>query len=339
MPTAWWSAALATIIANILRGKHKPSFTPHVDCGDHVVIVNADKVRFTGRKLEQKIYYKHTGYAGGLKEVTAGKVLEGRFPERMLEKAVERMIPRGPLGRDQMRALHLYNGTEHPHGGQNPRSPRRRGDEPQEQGGRIMADKKSLSDLGELTNPKPEEPLPKLRPTPKLRRAASAPRATDGRRGREEPVADHGASTQGPQIEAVLREQQLDKQGRAYATGRRKDAVARVWLKPGSGKIVVNGREQEVYFARPTLRLIINQVFDVTDRKGQYDVDATVKGGGLSGQAGAVRHGISTALTRYEPALRTTVKREGFLTRDPRVVERKKYGRAKARRSFQFSKR
>src|SRR5215211_8277790 len=142
-----------------------------------------------------------------------------------------------------------------------------------------------------------------------------------------------------PQEVAPLREQQLDKYGRAYATGRRKDAVARVWLKPGSGKIVINGREQEVYFARPTLRLIINQVFDVTDRNGQYDVEATVKGGGLSGQAGAVRHGISTALTRYEPALRTTVKREGFLTRDPRVVERKKYGRAKARRSFQFSKR
>jgi small subunit ribosomal protein S9 len=138
---------------------------------------------------------------------------------------------------------------------------------------------------------------------------------------------------------APIREQQLDKFGRAYATGRRKDAVARVWLKPGSGKIVINGREQEVYFARPTLRLIINQVFDVTDRRDQYDVEATVKGGGLSGQAGAVRHGISTALTRYEPALRTAVKREGFLTRDPRVVERKKYGRAKARRSFQFSKR
>jgi small subunit ribosomal protein S9 len=141
------------------------------------------------------------------------------------------------------------------------------------------------------------------------------------------------------QIQAVLREQQLDKQGRAYATGRRKDAVARVWLKPGSGKIVINGRDQTVYFARPTLRLIINQVFDITDRREQYDVIATVKGGGLSGQAGAVRHGISTALTRYEPTLRTTVKQAGFLTRDPRVVERKKYGRAKARRSFQFSKR
>src|SRR5687768_8669525 len=169
--------------------------------------------------------------------------------------------------------------------------------------------------------------------------AAAAPAAPEGRGRREQPVDDHGVSTQGPQIAAILREQQLDAYGRAYATGRRKDAVARVWLKPGSGKITVNGRDQEVYFARPTLRLIINQVFDVTERRGQYDVIATVKGGGLSGQAGAVRHGISTALTRYEPELRTTVKREGFLTRDPRVVERKKYGKAKARRSFQFSKR
>jgi small subunit ribosomal protein S9 len=142
-----------------------------------------------------------------------------------------------------------------------------------------------------------------------------------------------------PQEEAPLREQQLDKYGRAYATGRRKDAVARVWLKPGSGRIVINGREQETYFARPTLRLVINQPFDVADRRGQYDVEATVKGGGLSGQAGAVKHGIAQALTRYEPALRTTVKQAGFLTRDSRVVERKKYGRAKARRSFQFSKR
>jgi small subunit ribosomal protein S9 len=207
------------------------------------------------------------------------------------------------------------------------------------------SDKKSLSDLGELTNPKPEAPAVAEAPAEAAAPAAAdaeapAPQAREGgRRGKEEAVSDHGVSTQGPQIEAVLREQQLDKFGRAYATGRRKDAVARVWLKPGSGKIIINGREQEVYFARPTLRLIINQVFDVTDRHGQYDVEATVKGGGLSGQAGAVRHGISTALTRYEPALRTTVKREGFLTRDPRVVERKKYGRAKARRSFQFSKR
>ncbi|GAA3709636.1 30S ribosomal protein S9 [Sphingomonas cynarae] len=136
-----------------------------------------------------------------------------------------------------------------------------------------------------------------------------------------------------------LREQIIDKQGRAYATGRRKDAVARVWLKPGSGKITVNGRDQEVYFARPTLRLVINQVFGITEREGQYDVVCTVKGGGLSGQAGAVKHGISQAITRYEPALRASVKAAGFLTRDSRTVERKKYGRAKARKSFQFSKR
>jgi len=111
---------VATIIANILRGKHKPSFTPHVDCGDNVIVINADKVRFTGRKLGQKVYYKHTGYPGGIKGITAGKVLEGRFPERVLEKAVERMIPRGPLGRQQMRNLRLYSGTEHPHAAQNP---------------------------------------------------------------------------------------------------------------------------------------------------------------------------------------------------------------------------
>jgi small subunit ribosomal protein S9 len=136
-----------------------------------------------------------------------------------------------------------------------------------------------------------------------------------------------------------LRQQELDKFGRAYATGRRKDAVARVWLKPGSGKITINGRDQEIYFARPTLRLIINQVFGVTEREGQYDVVCTVKGGGLSGQAGAVKHGISQAITKYEPVLRAPVKAAGFLTRDSRAVERKKYGRAKARRSFQFSKR
>ena len=143
----------------------------------------------------------------------------------------------------------------------------------------------------------------------------------------------------GSQIAAVIREQELDAQGRAYATGRRKDAVARVWLKPGTGKIIVNGRDQEVYFARPSLRLVINQPFGITERVGQYDVMITVKGGGLSGQAGAVKHGIAQALSKYEPTLRSAVKAEGFLTRDSRVVERKKYGKAKARKSFQFSKR
>jgi small subunit ribosomal protein S9 len=138
---------------------------------------------------------------------------------------------------------------------------------------------------------------------------------------------------------APLRQQELDAYGRAYATGRRKDAVARVWIKPGSGKITINGRDQEIYFARPTLRLVINQPFGVAERDGQYDVICTVKGGGLSGQAGAVKHGIAQALTKYEPVLRAPVKAAGFLTRDSRAVERKKYGKAKARRSFQFSKR
>jgi len=130
-----------------------------------------------------------------------------------------------------------------------------------------------------------------------------------------------------------------DKQGRAYATGKRKDAVARVWVKPGAGKIVVNTRDLDIYFARPVLRMLIQQPLVATNRNGQYDVICTVSGGGLSGQAGAVRHGLSKALMNFEPDLRGALKRGGFLTRDSRVVERKKYGRAKARRSFQFSKR
>jgi small subunit ribosomal protein S9 len=133
--------------------------------------------------------------------------------------------------------------------------------------------------------------------------------------------------------------QKLDAAGRAYATGKRKDAVARVWIKPGAGKIIVNTREVEVYFARPVLRMLIQQPLVAAARAGQYDVICTVTGGGLSGQAGAVRHGLSKALTHFEPDLRGVLKKGGFLTRDSRVVERKKYGKAKARRSFQFSKR
>ena len=141
------------------------------------------------------------------------------------------------------------------------------------------------------------------------------------------------------QPEAPRYEKKIDAQGRAYATGKRKDAVARVWVKPGAGNIVVNDRPVEVYFARPVLRMIIQQPLEVSNRMGQYDITVTVAGGGLSGQAGAVRHGLSKALSHFEPDLRSPLKREGFLTRDARVVERKKYGRKKARRSFQFSKR
>ena len=140
-------------------------------------------------------------------------------------------------------------------------------------------------------------------------------------------------------VEVVLPEPKIDDLGRSYATGKRKNSIARVWIKPGNGKITVNGRDQEVYFARPVLRLILRQPFEAAERVDSYDVMATVKGGGLSGQAGAVRHGISKALTYYEPSLRAALKAGGFMTRDSRVVERKKYGRKKARKSFQFSKR
>ena len=143
----------------------------------------------------------------------------------------------------------------------------------------------------------------------------------------------------GEQAPAPVRVKEIDAQGRAYATGRRKNAVARVWVKLGTGKITINGRDQTIYFARPTQRMMIQQPFDVSERGGQFDVVATVSGGGLSGQAGAVRHGISQALSKFEPGLRPAMKTNGFLTRDSRVVERKKYGRAGARARFQFSKR
>jgi small subunit ribosomal protein S9 len=150
-----------------------------------------------------------------------------------------------------------------------------------------------------------------------------------------------GEVTGAPRIpqDSPTHEQKLDKLGRAYATGKRKNAIARVWVKPGKGKITVNGKESDLYFARPVLRMVIAQPFKITEREGQFDVYCTVVGSGLSGQAGAVRHGISKALSDYEPGLRPALKHAGFLTRDSRVVERKKYGRKKARRSFQFSKR
>ena len=147
------------------------------------------------------------------------------------------------------------------------------------------------------------------------------------------------ATTAAEAPEAAPREPVRDALGRAYATGKRKDAVARVWVKPGSGKVVVNGKDVAVYFARPVLQMILKQAFTVANVEGQFDVVATVKGGGLSGQAGAVKHGVSKALQLYDPSLRAALKAAGFLTRDSRVVERKKYGKAKARRSFQFSKR
>jgi small subunit ribosomal protein S9 len=142
-----------------------------------------------------------------------------------------------------------------------------------------------------------------------------------------------------PAAKASPPQPKLDAKGRAYATGRRKDAIARVWLKRGAGRIVVNGKPMETYFARSTLQMMIHQPLVASNRRDQFDIDCTVSGGGLSGQAGALRHGISRALTYFEPELRSVLKKGGFMTRDSRAVERKKYGRAKARRSFQFSKR
>ena len=152
-------------------------------------------------------------------------------------------------------------------------------------------------------------------------------------------LADLGVSSVAPASEAPVHVQKLDKEGRAYATGKRKNAVARVWIRPGTGKTLINGKALDVYFARPVLRMILNQPLVIINRVDQYDVTVNVFGGGLSGQAGAVRHGLAKALTYYEPDLRAPLKKEGFLTRDSRVVERKKYGHKKARRSFQFSKR
>ena len=189
----------------------------------------------------------------------------------------------------------------------------------------------------------PEQPAPQAAPRPSAQRRtpqsfeglASLRQAMAAAQPAVPPVPARGPLPIVPEDVQPKR----DELGRSYATGKRKDAVARVWIKPGSGKIEVNGRDSPVYFARPVLRMLISQPFVVTDRLGQFDVWCTVKGGGLSGQAGAVRHGISRALTFYEPGLRPMLKHGGFLTRDSRVVERKKYGRHKARRRPQYSKR
>ena len=286
---------LASIVALRLRGKHKPTFTPHADDGDNVIIINAAKVVLTGRKREQKVYHRHTGFIGGIKETSAKSILEGRFPERIVEKAVERMLPRGPLGTKAAWKFARLSRPGPSARGATAAEARCRRDESQEQERLRMAE--TVQSLEGLSALKPETP--------------------------EQPKYV----------------QKLDKQGRAYATGKRKDAVARVWIKPGPGKITINTRAVEVFFARPVLRMLIQQPLVATNRNGQYDVVCTVSGGGLSGQAGAVRHGLSKALTYFEPDLRGALKQGGFLTRDPRVVERKKYGHKKARRSFQFSKR
>jgi small subunit ribosomal protein S9 len=192
----------------------------------------------------------------------------------------------------------------------------------------MAEEKKSLEDLKDLVEAKAEESASEAAAT-----EAAAPEAAVEESAKEDDALDDQPSTVAP-VEPVI-----DSLGRSYATGKRKNAIARVWVKHGPGTITVNGRDLETYFARPVLRMMINQPMVASERKGQFDVFCTVSGGGLSGQAGAVRHGISKALVAFEPTLRPVLKKGGFLTRDSRVVERKKYGRRKARRSFQFSKR
>ena len=247
---------LATRVAMVLRGKHKPIFTPHVDTGDFVIVINAEKIKLTGNKREQKTYYRHSGWVGGIKEITAEKILEGPHPDRVVTSAIRGMLPKNSLGRKQLTKLKVYAGAEHPHRGS-------------EAGGALAV--------------------------------------TD---------TTH-----------------------AEATGRRKSSVSHVWLTLGTGQFLINGRSLEEYFPRESLRTLINAPLETAGVVGQYDIKANIKGGGVAGQAGALRHSISRALEKVDPNLRAGLKKAGFLTRDARKVERKKYGQRGARARFQFSKR
>ena len=249
---------LATQIADVLRGKRKAAYTPHVDTGDFVIVVNAEKIHVTGQKLDQKIYYRHSGYPGGLRERTLREQLDRR-PEEVLRKAVKGMLPKNRLAsRPAAQAQDL-------------RGPR-----------------------ASARGPEPRTPAGAL-------------------------VADTAVSYRG--------------------TGKRKTSVARVLLVPGAGAITVNGKTIEEYFPRQTLRSIATAPLALTGTDAAYDVRARIDGGGISGQAGALRHGISRALIGVDENLRTELKKQGFLTRDDRQVERKKAGLKKARKRPQFSKR
>ena len=293
---------LASLVAMRVRGKHKPTYTPNMDCGDHIVVVNAEKVHLTGNKRTAKTYYWHTGYPGGIKSRTADKVLDGRFPNRVIEKTDDSARTAWASGHAQFACLCRSKPPA---------------SSPAAGGARYCRHecKECEVVMAEETQ-------------------KTAPQA-EGLAALETLAADAPVAA----VVTAPAEPKIDNLGRSYATGRRKDAAARVWVKRGTGQITINGRKVETYFARPVLQMILAQPFEATARVGEFDVIATVRGGGLSGQAGAVRHGISRALTLFEPGLRPALKAGGFLTRDPRVVERKKYGKAKARRSFQFSKR
>ena len=237
-----------------------------MDCGDNIVVVNAEKVELTGNKRRDDIFYWHTGYPGGIKGRSKGAILDGKHPERVIEKAVERMLPRGPLGRRIMKNLRVFAGPDHPHAAQQPEAARCRRDEPQEcEGVETMA-----------ADDKPENPTRRpARRRPDLSRAGE-PASGDGRGTARGAAADSGSGAR-----RSMSQPRLDAQGRAYATGKRKNAVARVWIKPGNGKITVNDRESPIYFARPVLRMLINQPFVAADRLGQFDVGAPSRAAGF----------------------------------------------------------
>ena len=250
---------VASEVALRLRGKHKAIYTPHVDTGDFIIVVNASKIRVTGNKAEQKMYHRHSGYPGGIYSVKF-KDMQAKHPDRALQKAVKGMLPKGPLGYAMIKKLKVYGGAYAP--AHRPAAAR-------------AADLKGTSMIGNWN----------------------------------------------------------------YGTGRRKSSVARVFLKKGKGEITVNGKPVEQYFGRQTSIMVVKQPLMLTNNDGAFDIKVNVHGGGESGQAGAVRHGITRALIDYDTALKPDLSRAGFVTRDAREVERKKVGLHGARRRKQFSKR
>ena len=231
---------LASEVAKVLRGKNKPEYTPHVDTGDNVIVINAEKIKVTGKKLDQKVYYHHSDYVGGMKETILREMM-AKKPEQVIELAVKGMLPKGPLGRTMIKKLHVYAGAEHAHQAQKP--------------------------------------------------------------------------------------------------GRRKKSIARVYLVPGTGKITINKRDIDEYLGLETLKVVVRQPLVATETVDKFDVLVNVRGGGYTGQAGAIRHGIARALLEADSDYRPVLKKAGYLTRDPRMKERKKYGLKAARRAPQFSKR
>ena len=271
---------LATIVAMRLRGKHKPSFTPHIDDGDNVIVVNAEKVVLTGRKRDQKVYYHYTGFIGGIKERTAKSILDGRYPERVVVKAVERMLPRGPAGQEAARQ---------PQGLQGP-GPSARG---------AVAESSTSPSSIRRTAGAPD-PWPRPFPPSPISRRRRSPRRSWKPRFTCRSSTSWAAPTRPASARTPSR-----------ASG----------SSPARAQATVNGKALDVYFARPVLRMILNQPLVVANRFGQYDLTVTVAGGGLSGQAGAVRHGLAKALTYYEPELRGAAEERGLP--HPRLARRR----------------